>query len=71
VGERIPDIEALYQSEDIEFTKQLIRKYDIQYVVISNIEREKYPNLNEDKFGKIGIKIFQSQNGFGALYKVY
>ncbi|QQS44161.1 hypothetical protein IPM65_00965 [Candidatus Roizmanbacteria bacterium] len=71
VGDRIPDIEALYQSEDIQQTKHLINKYDIEYVVISNIEREKYPNINEEKFGQIGIKVFQSDNGFGALYKVY
>lgn len=71
VGERIPDIEALYQSEDLEKTKQLINKYSIEYVVVSSIEREKYTNLNEEKFGQIGIKIFESENGFGALYKVY
>jgi len=71
VGRRIPDIEALYQSEDIQLTKQLIKKYQIKYVVISEIEHEKYPQLNEEKFNKIGIKIFESNNGLGALYQVY
>ncbi len=71
VGQRIPDIEALYQSEDLQLTRRLINKYDIEYVVISNIEREKYREINEDKFSEIGIKVFESDNGFGALYKVY
>ena len=71
VGKRIPDIEALYQSEDITQTQQLIDKYHIEYVVVSGLEREKYQKLNEEKFSQIGYKLFESTNGFGALYKVY
>jgi len=71
VGVRIPDIEALYQSEDILLTQQLIDKYNIEYVVVSGLEREKYEGLKEEKFAQIGYKIFESSNGFGALYKVY
>jgi len=71
VGERIPDVEALYQSKDVDLTKQLIRKYRIEYVVVSTLERDRYKEINEDKFTKIGTKIFESSNGSGALYKVY
>jgi len=71
VGVRIPDIGALYQSEDMQLTQQLIDKYHIEYVVVSGLEHEKYENLREEKFSKIGYKIFESSNGFGALYKVY
>lgn len=71
VGSRIPDIEALYQSDDIALTRELIKKYHIEYIVVSQIEHEKYPTLNEEKMKKIGVKIFESSNGFGALYKVY
>lgn len=71
VGNRIPDITTIYESEDINVTKELLRKYRVSYVVISQLEKDKYPNLKADKFNKIGSKIFQSQNGIGALYKVY
>lgn len=71
VGVRIPDIEALYQSEDIALTQQLIDKYRIEYVVVSGLEREKYETLNEEIFSQIGYKVFESNNGFGALYRVY
>ena len=71
VGNRIPDIVAIYESEDIDTTKSLLKKYRVSYVVISKMEREKYKNLNEEKFTKIGSKIFESDNEFGALYKVY
>jgi uncharacterized membrane protein len=70
VGNRIADIEKLYQSEDIQASKDIINKYNIEYVVISKAEREKYKNLNEKKFELIGRKIFESKSGSGALYKV-
>ncbi len=70
VGDRIADIVTLYESGDIEASKAIIDKYNIEYVVVSKGEKEKYKNLNEKKFELIGRKIFESKNGFGALYKV-
>jgi YYY domain-containing protein len=71
VGRRIPDITAIYTSDDLSLTRELIKKYQIEYVIITNQEREKYENIQEDKFSQIGVKIFQSSDSFGALYKVY
>ncbi len=70
VGNRIPDISSMYESTDLEITRNLFKKYNVEYVVISQMEREKYPKINEEKFSKIGTLIFQSTNGVGALYKV-
>jgi len=70
VGNRIPEVVSLYESKDIEETKMLINKYQIKYVVIARLERQKYPNLNEEKWDKIGRLIFKSSDGFGALYQV-
>ena len=69
VGKRIPEVVSLYESSDIDETKLLIKKYQINYVVISRLERQKYPNLNEKKWSKIGKLVFKSSNGFGALYQ--
>jgi uncharacterized membrane protein len=70
VGKRIPEVISLYESSNIIETKSLIKKYQIKYVVISRLERQKYPNLDEKKWLKIGKLIFKSSNGFGALYQV-
>jgi len=70
VGKRIPDVVALYESKDIKITKDLIKKYDISYVIVSSLERQKYKELQEAKFSKLGKKIFESTNGFGALYQL-
>jgi len=70
VGKRIPDVTALYESKDLDTTKKLIKKYDISYVIVSSLERQKYKELQEAKFSKLGKKIFESSNGFGALYQL-
>ncbi len=70
VGKRIPDITAIYESKDINQTKQLIKKYQIKYIVVSRLEKQKYPNIYEEKFLKIGKIVLRTNNGFGALYKV-
>lgn len=70
VGKRVPDIAAIFESDDLAKTKLLLKKYRVSYVVISKMEREKYPQLKEKKFSKIGKLIFKSSNGFGALYQV-
>lgn len=70
VGNRIPDITAIYESIDIPTTKNLLKKYHVQYVVISTLERNKYPNLNETKFNDLGRKVFTSSNQRGALYQI-
>ena len=70
VGKRIPDVTALYESPNITTTQELIKKYDISYVIVSSLERQKYKELQEAKFSKLGRKIFESTNGFGALYQL-
>jgi len=70
VGKKIPDVVSIYESNDINLTRKLLKDYRVDYVVISNLERKKYPDLNEDKFKKIANLIFKSTNGFGALYQL-
>jgi len=70
VGKRIPEVVTLYESGNISDTESLVKKYQIKYVVISRLERQKYPNLDEKKWLKIGKLIFKTSSGFGALYQV-
>lgn len=70
VGRRIPDIETIYQSGDIGITLQAIEKYNVEYIVVSELEREKYTALNEEKIKQIATEVFKSKNGVGSIYKV-
>lgn len=55
---RLDDVRALYEDEIIK-TKTLIKKYDIKFVYIGELERTKYLNLNEEKFNSLGKIIYQ------------
>jgi uncharacterized membrane protein len=70
VGERIPDVVNLYESKDISLTKNLINKYQVEYIIVSELERQKYPGLYEEKFSQIGKKIYQAKSERGAVYQV-
>lgn len=59
---RADDVRQIYESNDLNDVKHLIKKYKISYVIIGALEREKYPMLDESKFEKLGERIFQSGN---------
>lgn len=67
VAPRIADVQTLYTTQNINIAKNLIKKYHILYAVVSSLERQKYPNLNEQTFIKLGKLIYQSGNA--KLYK--
>jgi len=51
---RITDVELLYTSSDINIVKDLIKRYNVSLVFIGDLERQKYTNLNEKNFAKLG-----------------
>jgi YYY domain-containing protein len=65
---RIEDIKLLYEAPNLLTTKKLIGKYNISYVFIGNLEREKYKKLNLEKFNKLGKIIYSS--GSTKVYKI-
>lgn len=70
VGDRIPDIGEIYTSSDLAKTRELLHKYTVRYVIVSESERTKYEGLNEGKFSQIGTLVFRSKNGLGSVYQV-
>ncbi|MBI2431032.1 MAG: hypothetical protein HYV39_03395 [Candidatus Levybacteria bacterium] len=65
---RIAQIQTLYETKDLQQTKQLIKKHNIKLVFVGDLERQKYPNLNTDKFEALGKIIYQ--NGETKIYKI-
>lgn len=74
VGMRIPDIEFIYQSADVDTTRKLLRRYKVEYVVVSSNERKRYnvdeKKINEAKFSKLGTEVYRSGDGAGVVYKI-
>jgi YYY domain-containing protein len=50
---REPDIEALYRSGDAKTTLTLLEKYDIRYVYVGPVERERYGANVSAKFDRL------------------
>jgi YYY domain-containing protein len=65
---RITEIKDLYETSDIEKTKALIKKHNIKYVFIGNLEYQKHPTLDENKFKELGEVVFQKDNT--KIYKI-
>jgi len=66
---RIPEIEKMYESSNIDETKNLLKKYNVSLVFIGDLEKQKYPNLNEKKFKSLGKIIYQKGNT--KIFKLY
>lgn len=64
---RLDDVKALYE-DSLDKTKALIKKYNIKFVYIGDLERTKYPNLNEEKFNLLGKIIYQ--NNQTKIYQI-
>jgi len=64
---RFEDIKLLFESDNINKTKELVNKYNIKYVFIGELEKDKY-SLNEKKFMNIGEAIYS--DGGTTIYKL-
>lgn len=58
---RITDIKSMYESSDLTETKKLLKKYNVKYVYIGELERQKYSALNIMKFNQLGKIIYSNQ----------
>jgi hypothetical protein len=65
---RINEIQTLYESPDLRETERLLKKYRIDYVFLGVLERQKYQNLNEEKWEKLGRQVFK--NGVTTIYRI-
>lgn len=63
---RVNDITIIYETQNAQTAKTLLDKYLVRYVVVGAFERERFPALNEEKFLKIGKKVFSA--GETAIY---
>lgn len=64
---RLEDIRLLFEG-DINEVSHLINKYNISYVYIGDLEKAKYPKLNEEKFTHLGKVVYSNQDT--KIYKI-
>ncbi len=55
LARRMAEVRAIYTSENCTLVKELLRKYNVTYVVVG-YEEERYYNANPEKFRKCGLQ---------------
>jgi len=58
-GKRASEVQTIYES-DSSAAKPLLAKYGVRYVLVGDLERQKYPKLNEAKFSSLGKVVFEA-----------
>ncbi len=67
-AKRTTQVENIYQSHSLEETKKLLNQYQVKYIVVGKLERQKYPTLNEEKFNQLGKIVFEENQT--KLYQI-
>lgn len=60
VAPRKEEVKRIYESTDINETKQILSKYHVRYIFVGQLERQKFTNLQEWKFSQLGQPVFTS-----------
>ena len=68
---RIPDIETVYKNPDIVAIKNVIKKYNIGYIIYGPNERQKYGTGNEEILPLVGVKTFKTTSGVSYIIKTH
>jgi len=66
--ERVDDATIIYQTTNASQASVLLKKYNVSYVLIGSFERERFPNLDEAKFLKLGKRVFAA--GKTSIYRI-
>jgi len=66
---RVNDITTIYNTGDSVLAKSLLNKYAVKYVVVGSFEKEKFPELNEEKFSKIGNVVYLNRTS--KIYQIH
>ncbi|MFZ2956374.1 MAG: DUF2298 domain-containing protein [Candidatus Ozemobacteraceae bacterium] len=64
------DVERMYQSGNLQMVQILLRKYGVRYIIVGDLERQKFSHLHLDLFqanfreifNSAGTRIFLNQN---------
>lgn len=69
VDERVRDVNTTYSTTEKEKAVELLRKYNVQYVYVGDIEKDKYPRTGLQKFDD--DKLFELvYNDSVRIYKI-
>ncbi len=59
-AKRTEEVKAIYESPDLNKTREVLRKYQAQYLFLGQLEFQAYPELKKEKFNQLGEVVFSS-----------
>ncbi len=68
-GKRKEEVKLIYESANLAEIKNLLKKYNVEYIFVGSLERSYYTNLNEANLSALGQVVFNF--GQTKIYKVY
>lgn len=68
VSPRREEVRQIYESTDTQTTRAILEKYDVTYIIVGFLERQRYLKLQEQKFKELGTPVFTS--GTTVIYKL-
>lgn len=66
---RISALETIYTSDDEALVRKLLRDYNVEYIYVGYLEREKY-DLNEQLLSSLGNVVYSSSGAYTYIIQV-
>ncbi len=68
IAQRAAEVKTIFEATDINQAKVLIDKYNIKYIIVGKLEREKYQNLNISLISALGKPVFTQDDT--VIYRI-
>jgi uncharacterized membrane protein len=62
IKERAQEVANVYESDDVEETSKILQKYNVAYIIIGQLEKQKFKSIKEDKLLHLGTVAFQKNS---------
>ena len=67
-GTKTEEVKTIYESDNLAQTKDLLNRYQVQFIFVGTLEKEQYQELNEEKIIGLGRVVFSS--GQTKIYRI-
>jgi len=67
-GTRARDVDRIYRTSRLSVASKLLAAYDVRYVFVGSLERQRYPRAGLRKFARLGTPVFS--RGQTTVYRV-
>ncbi len=68
---RTKDIETIYTSMEEETVRNLLKQYDVSYIYVGGLEKEKYATINHELLKMMGTVVYEVPPAEGNDYETY